>query len=219
MITAVIPAYNEEARIGAVVRAAAAYVDEVLVIDDGSTDGTSAAAQEAGATAVRLEPNQGYIAAIKAGFQHARGDVVVTLDGDGELPPDAIPALVQPILDGQADMVQGARGQVPRPSEWVLTGIARLVAPAGDTGTGMRALRTDLARSLSIRGECICGVLTLEVLTRGGRVMDVPIRMATVDKPRKIAWYHGRQFIHVLRSTLGYVRTRHARSGARGAIL
>ena len=70
-VTAVIPAFNEEARVGITVEAAAQYVDEVLVIDDGSRDDTAAAAARAGARVLQQWRNQGYIAAIKRGFAEA----------------------------------------------------------------------------------------------------------------------------------------------------
>lgn len=198
LVTAVIPAYNEAERIGAVVERALSHVDEVIVVDDASEDATGAVAANAGAHVVRMPTNQGYIAAIKAGFARAEGEIVVTLDGDGELPPEEIPRLVGPVVRGDADMVQGARPHAPRPSERLIKSFVNLFAPAGDTGTGMRAMRVGLARDLTISGACICGTLTLEVLRRGGTVVDLPIQLAPVNKPRGIAWYHIGQFGHVV---------------------
>lgn len=207
-VAVVIPAFNEEGRIGRVVRRAAAYASELIVVDDCSEDRTGREAEEAGARVVRNCPNQGYIAAIKTGFETARSATVVTLDGDGELPPERIPELVRPILEGRADMVQGARAAIPRPSERVLTWLANRFAEAGDTGTGMRAIRTSLARELSIPGACICGTLALEVLSKGGRIVDVPISLERTDKPRSVAWYHFGQFFHLWASILKYLRSR-----------
>jgi glycosyltransferase involved in cell wall biosynthesis len=197
-VTAIIPAYNEAGRIGSTVRAAAPYADEILVIDDGSRDGTGKEAAQAGATVLCQPTNQGYIAAIKRGFAQARGEVVVTLDGDGEFPAGSIPDLVRPILDGEADMVQGRREAPPRPSEAILSWLANRKAPVGDTGTGFRALRTDLARQLTLKGVCICGILSLEVVSLGGRITEIPISLRQVDKPRRIAWYHIRQMGYLL---------------------
>jgi hypothetical protein len=109
-----------------------------------------------------------------------------------------IPELVAPILAGQADMVQGRRDIVPRPSERVLTWLASLRGPVGDSGTGLRALRTDLARRLQLRGACICGIFALEVLAQGGVIAEIPITLQKVDKPRRIAWYHLRQVLYLL---------------------
>jgi glycosyltransferase involved in cell wall biosynthesis len=155
-------------------------------------------ARDAGAQVLTQPVNQGYIAAIKAGFTAATTEIVVVCDADGEFPPERIPDLVAPILAGQADMVQGHRNIVPRPSEQFLTWLAGLRGPVGDSGTGFRALRTDLARQLDLHGMCICGILALEVLSRGGVIVEVPITLQQIDKPRRIAWYHVRQFFYLL---------------------
>ena len=197
-VSAVMPAYNESGRIAGAIAAVLPYVDEVLVIDDGSTDETAREAAEAGARVLRQAENRGYLAAIRRGFAEARGDVVVTVDADGEMPVERIPDLVRPIAEGRADMVQGRRERIVRPSEALLTRLASLKGPVGDSGTGFRALRTDLARRLELKGACICGVFSLEVLSMGGRIMEVPVRLRHVDKPRRIAWYHARQFFYVL---------------------
>ncbi len=197
-ISAIIPAYNEAGRIGRTVRLVLPRVDEVLVIDDASQDITVAEAESAGARVLRQPVNQGYIAAVKRGFAEANGDVVVTIDADGELPADRIPDLVAPIFAGEADMVQGKRQIMVRSSERVLTGLANLKFPVGDSGSGFRALRTDLARRLTLKGACICGIFSLEVISRQGRIAEIPIELQHIDKPRRVAWYHIRQFFYLL---------------------
>lgn len=206
-ITAIIPAYNESGRVATTVAHALAYVDEVIVVDDASQDTTGQEARTAGARVLRQSQNQGYITAIKRGFAEAKGDVVVTLDADGEFPVDKIPDLVEPILQNQADMVQGHRAQIPRPSEKFLTWLACRRAAVGDSGTGFRALRTDLARQLSLKGACICGIFSLEVICSGGRIAEIPIQLQEIDKPRRIAWYHIRQFFYLLPHLLKPCRT------------
>lgn len=131
-----------------VVAEAFRYVDEVLVVDDASEDDTADRALEAGARVTSQYHNAGYIAAIKRGFQEAQSDIVVTIDGDVELPPEYIPQLVSPICD----MVQGRRPSVTRPSERFLTWLATWVGPVGDSGTGFRALRADLSKQLDLAG-------------------------------------------------------------------
>lgn len=206
-VVAVIPARDEEATVGVVVAGALHEVDEVIVVDDGSDDGTGAAAGSAGATVLRLQPARGYLAAVRRGVA-AAGDatVIVTLDADGEHPPEAIPRLVAPILAGGADMVQGARTRVPRPSERVLTGLVRLVATLGDTGTGFRAIRGDLARKLTWPGRCLCGTLALEAASLGARIVDVPVPEIRADAPRRVAWFHALQLGHVLAAMARYRR-------------
>lgn len=193
-----IPAYNESGRIGDTVLSLKNYVDEILVVDDGSMDSTAIEAEDAGAIVLRNQQNLGYIASIKLGFQAAKGNIIVIIDADGELPAEKIPEFVSLIQDGSADMVQGRRSQPPRISEKFLSWLAQQKAPVGDSGTGMRALSKELAQALEIEGKCICGVLSLEAAYRGARICEIPIHLNRVNKPRKIAWYHLLQFFYLL---------------------
>jgi glycosyltransferase involved in cell wall biosynthesis len=116
-ILALIPAYNEAARIGAVIEGARRHLP-VLVVDDGSTDDTSARAKAAGADVVRHEPNRGKGAALLAGFARALDggwEAAVTLDADGQHDPAEIPAFLEAYRGG-ADLVIGARdfSRMPR---------------------------------------------------------------------------------------------------------
>jgi polyprenyl-phospho-N-acetylgalactosaminyl synthase len=197
-ISVIIPAYNEGARIGLVLREVKSFADEVLVIDDGSQDNTGEISLHHGARVIRQE-NSGYIKSIKHGFNLARGDIVVTLDADGKHNPADIPRLIQPLLEGRADVVLGKRDQVARPSERALSLLTGLRIPVHDTGTGFRALTRHLAQRLSIPGKCICGTSVLEYYRLGARVAEVPISLRIADKPRKIAWEHLAQFWIVLK--------------------
>src|SRR5512133_2588974 len=112
MIIAAIPALNEETAIGSVVLRTKKYVDDVYVIDDGSTDATSIIAKLAGAHVIRHETNLGKGIGIRDAFLKARemdADILVCLDGDGQHNPDEIPRLLDPIKNDQADMVIGSR--------------------------------------------------------------------------------------------------------------
>lgn len=198
-VSVVIPAYNEAGRIGPVVRGAIQHADEVLVIDDGSHDDTAWAAEQEGARVIR-QANAGYIAAVKRGFSEALGDVVVTMDADGEHRAKDIPRLVAPILNGEADLVLGARPHIPRPSERFLNWLTRLrVKGISDSGTGFRALRRELATQLKMEGRCICGISVLEPMALGAHVTEVPIELRAIEKPRRIAWYHLEQTVWVMR--------------------
>ena len=201
-VVVVIPAYNEEGRVGRVVRETLSYVDEVIVVDDGSTDRTREEAARAGAKVVANRFQKGYIGAIKTGFREATGEIVITLDADGEHDPADIPKLVEPITSGQADLVLGRRGYVPRPSERFLNWLARRRVPqVRDTGTGFRALRTDLARNLQLRGRCTCGIFVLEAVARGAKVAEVSVRERPPVSPkrRRVMWEHIPQTLYVLR--------------------
>jgi glycosyltransferase involved in cell wall biosynthesis len=197
-VTAVIPAYNEASRILHTITQVKPLVDEIIVVDDASTDSTAAIAREQGAKVLTQAKNKGYIEAIKYGFREAAGDIVVTIDADGEFSTQEFPDLLKPIIDGHADMVQGRRDIIPRPSERAITWLAQRKTNVGDSGTGLRAIRTELAKTLAIKGACICGVLSLEVAAKGGRIAEIPITLQRITKPRKIAWFHLRQFFYLL---------------------
>lgn len=198
VITAVIPAYNEANRITSTLKAAQQFVDEVIVVNDASTDKTAETARDNGAKVISHRKNKGYIEAIKTGFKEASGEIVITFDADGEFLAREIPKLIKPIIDGEADMVQGHRNFVVRPSEKVITWFAQRKADVGDSGTGLRALRTDLAKSLTLRGACICGIFSLEVISKGGKLKEIPITLQKIEKPRKIAWFHLKQLAYVI---------------------
>jgi len=108
---ALIPAHNEEARISAVAEAAKQHL-AVLVVDDGSSDGTARAAEAAGASVIRHEVNQGKGAALRSGFRYAleKGcDFVITLDADGQHDPAEIPTFLKAYTATKADLVIGRR--------------------------------------------------------------------------------------------------------------
>ena len=197
-LTAVIPAYNEANRIIDTLNKVNPFVDEIIVVDDASTDNTADIARQYGCKVFTQIKNKGYIDAIKYGFKEANGEVIITLDADGEFSAKEIPKLVKPIFDGRADMVQGHRDSIPRPSERVLTWLAQIKTDVGDSGTGLRAIRANLAKSLEINGACICGVFSLEVASKGGRIVEIPIVLQQIKKPRKIAWFHLRQLFYLL---------------------
>lgn len=107
-----IPAYNEETSIGSVVLKAKKYADEVIVIDDGSTDCTAEIARLAGAHVITHARNMGKGMAIRSAFLYAREkmpDVLVLVDGDNQHDPEEIPALVKPVLDSECDVSLGVR--------------------------------------------------------------------------------------------------------------
>jgi glycosyltransferase involved in cell wall biosynthesis len=111
-VVAVVPAYNEELAIGSVVLETKKHVEEVIVVDDGSTDRTAEIAGLAGAIVLRLDQNYGKAQALMKGFELARQNgftAGVMLDGDGQHNPNELPSLIYPILEGEADLVIGSR--------------------------------------------------------------------------------------------------------------
>lgn len=107
-ITVIIPCLNEEQGIAEVLTRMPEYVDEVIVVDNNSTDRTADVAHSLGARVIR-EHVRGYGRAYKKGFAEATGDVIVTLDGDHSYPPDAISYLLEALLHLEADFLNASR--------------------------------------------------------------------------------------------------------------
>ena len=195
-ILAAIPAHNEAKTIGSVVISAMQYVDEVAVIDDGSTDGTAWIAERAGATVIRHDGNQGYGASIRSCFDYARTNgtqVLVILDGDGQHRPEAIPRVLKPVRDGRADISIGSRfltaeslSKVPRYRRFgirVLTKLtnsgSRLRARVKDGQSGFRAYSRRAVDALDPRERAMGA--SAEILwdadRRGLKIVEVPIHV------------------------------------------
>ena len=190
MIALVLPARDEAPRIEAVIRRAPTGVD-VIVVDDGSSDGTGDVARAAGAEVVRTD-GLGLGAAVRVGLRAAvaRGaEVVAFCDADGEYDPAAIGALIAPIMNGDADYVVGSRfaGEIRsmRPhrrfGNRVLTRAVRALTglPVTDGQSGFRALSRDAADAAEIAHDFnYAQVLTLELQRKGFRYAEVPITYA-----------------------------------------
>src|SRR6266487_3619213 len=113
-ITAVIPCLNEEIGISEVLREVPPFVDEVIVVDNGSTDRTADIAREMGAHVI-TELHRGYGRAYKSGFSRATGDIIVTLDGDHSYPVDALSYLLEAFLHSRVGFLSASRFPTIRP--------------------------------------------------------------------------------------------------------
>lgn len=113
-ITVITPCLNEEQGIEQVLRRMPDFVDQVIVVDNGSTDRTSEVARSFGAEVIR-EPVRGYGRSYKRGFQDATGDIIITLDGDHSYPPDAISYLLEALLHLDVDFLNASRFPVRDP--------------------------------------------------------------------------------------------------------
>jgi len=107
-ITVVIPCLNEEIGIGKVLSMIPEFVDEIIVVDNGSTDGTAQIAKKMGARVIR-ESVRGYGRAYKTGLFHAQGDIIITLDGDHSYPVDALSYLIEALLHSGVSFVSASR--------------------------------------------------------------------------------------------------------------
>jgi len=186
-VTVVLAALDEAASIAPVVRGCLEHADEVLVVDDGSSDATGAVAHAAGATVVSLTRNHGKGVAVRRGAMEANGDVLVFMDADGQDDPADVPRLLGALRD--ADLVVGSRflGRFEHDAitplhAWgnrALTLLVNALFGTGltDTQAGFRAIRRDrfLGCDLEAAGYDIEVDLVLEILRGGGSIVEVPV--------------------------------------------
>lgn len=227
-VVALIPAYNEAARISATVRAVRAMpeITRVLVIDDGSVDSTAKLATEAGAEVVRLSHNAGKGAALDAGLQAAGGfEVLLLLDADLGETADQARLLLSPVLAGEADMTIA---RFPRPTGKAGFGLVKNLARWGirrmgrgfDAQAPLSGQRALTARACEVVAPFAFGygvevALTIRALRAGLKVIEVNTTMTHAATGRDIGGFvhRGKQFAHVLRALLRLAFERGSHSG------
>jgi glycosyltransferase involved in cell wall biosynthesis len=219
-VSFLIPAFNEAGTLEQVLeRVEALDLDkQVVVVDDGSTDGTAEILQrwqgDREDRVVVRQPNRGKGAAVRAAIPHVDGDVAVIQDADMEYDPADVPALIEPIERGVADVVFGSRLTGGRPQRaylfWHLVGNRFLSLVTNilynttlhDMETGYKAFRADVLRSLDLRqdGFGIEPEITAKVCLRGLRVYELPIAYygRTYAEGKKITWRDGVQALGIL---------------------
>jgi hypothetical protein len=196
-IVVVSPAFNEAENVGPVIAAMPKEIDGhhvvPIVIDDHSDDGTAEAARAAGAFAASLPIRRGGGLALRVGYDIALklgADIVVTIDADGQHQPEEMPALVAPILAGEADHVNGSRmlgdyerGPVIRHVgvhffSWTVTLLTG--QRVTDISSGYRATRADVLRELILEQDQFwTSEVTIEALRQHARVVEVPVTFLT----------------------------------------
>ncbi|MDD4628869.1 MAG: glycosyltransferase family 2 protein [Candidatus Peribacteraceae bacterium] len=190
-VIAVIPALNEEKRIEVVVRGTQKFTDQVIVVDDGSTDSTAFVAEQSGATVVQHGENCGAGAATMTGIEAARrsgADVIVTLDADEQHDPHDIPALLQPIREGRADIVFanrfGRRNRIPLIRRFfnAIGNFVTLIATGkwvDDSQCGFKVFGPKAVKEVRIRmnGYEFCTELVRESVHHRWRSAEVPIKV------------------------------------------
>lgn len=208
-LSVVIPVYNERGTVAELVRRVQAVpIDkEILLVDDGSTDGTPTVlaklAEQPGVRLIRHERNQGKGAALRTGFAAATGDVVIVQDADLEYDPAEYPRLLQPIIDGRADVVYGSRfsGNVARIHLFwhrVANGILTFVSNVftnlnlSDIESCYKVFRREVVQGMKLR-ENRFGIepeLTAKIARGRWRVYEMPISYSGRDysEGKKIGW-------------------------------
>jgi glycosyltransferase involved in cell wall biosynthesis len=163
-ILAAMPAYNEEKYIGSIILKLKQYTDDIIIVDDGSSDGTAEVARLAGATVLRHSDNMGKGTAVQDILAEARKrepDILVLLDADAQHNPDDIPQLIKPIMDGY-DMVIGSREEqsdkTPRYRRFgqkVLSFSTRAISKTdvADSESGFRALSPKAINTLELKEQ------------------------------------------------------------------
>ena len=193
LLTVVMPAYNELATVEEVIRRVLALPLRVqlVVVDDCSTDGTgdllAQLRDELGFTLVRQSKNQGKGAALRTGFTHVSGDLVVIQDADLEYSPEELPALIELICEGRADVVYGSRflGRhrvflfTHYLGNRLLTTLTNVLynTMLTDMETCYKVMRAEVLRSMTLQsnGFGIEPELTAKIFKRHLRVYEVPI--------------------------------------------
>ncbi len=196
-LSVIVPVYNEAKTIREILQrvAATGLPHEIIVVDDGSTDGTREILRELEASGeipnlkvIYHERNQGKGAAVRTGFRHATGDVLLIQDADLEYDPEHYPVLLEPIQKGLADVVYGSRflGAPRRPilfwnmvANKILTLVTNLLYNTilSDMETGYKVFKREVIENMPLhaRGFEFEPEFTAKVLKRGYRVFEVPI--------------------------------------------
>lgn len=220
---AIIPAFNEESTIENIIKGTSKYVDEILVINDGSTDLTTDNARKTGATVIDNIVNRGLGKTIKRGYDEAikrRADIIVQIDADGQYDPEEIPKLIKPILENRADLVLGSRLEnlkyempwVKRNGNKAFTWLIRHLTGADikDGQTGFRAVRKEVFETIELDGDF---TYTQEMIVKaskeGWRIGNVPINFykRTAGESRLMSspfFYAWRAWIIIIRTIRDY---------------
>ena len=194
-VVAVVPAYNEEKTVGGVVRSLLPFVQEAVVVDDGSVDGTTREARAGGACVVGHMLNRGLGAAIGTGVEAALrdgADIVVTFDADGQHDAKDVSRLIAPILEGEADVAIGTRTMdrqlMPgsrRVANWIGNALTFVLFGkwVQDSQSGLRAFSRQAAEDLEIKCDRmeVSSEIVKEIRRHGWRLAEVPIRPVYTD--------------------------------------
>jgi glycosyltransferase involved in cell wall biosynthesis len=194
-IVAGMPAFNEAKYLGSLLLKTRQYVDEVFIVDDGSSDDTVKVAELAGAGVVRHDHNKGYGAAIQSIIAEAKkrdADILVILDADAQHDPKEIPGLLQPLLENKADFVIGTRRKekkkIPfyrRIGQKVILSSVKMLSDDDltDTECGFRAFSRKAINTLELRenGMAVSAETVAEASRKGLVTLQVPVSVTYSD--------------------------------------
>ena len=184
-----LPAYNEAKTIGQVVREASEFVNDILVIDDGSVDKTAQIAEEAGGKVIKHSTNLGKGMALRTGFDYVsqKGyDLIATMDSDGQHQPSDLPRFIDYFKNNKPDIIIGARIhdriKMPRHrrfNNWLVSSVGSALCgqEVKDFQSGFRLIRTEVLRSVELHTERY--ETESELLIKAGRsgfkIQSIPI--------------------------------------------
>ncbi len=215
----VIPAYNEGATIGGVVEDVRRDWPRVVVVDDGSTDGTAAAARAAGAEVVSHAVNRGQGAALQTGLDfglRAGARYLVTFDADGQHVSEELGRLVEPVATGRCDVALGSRfleaeSEIPAVRRLLLKGAVLFTrAVSGlrvtDTHNGLRAMSRAAAERIDLRADRMAHASEIldQIAEHGLRYAEVPVHVRYTRHSRA----KGQRTLDAFRVLLDYLLTR-----------
>lgn len=159
-----------------------------------------------------MDKKLGVPKSIQNGFVLVHGDVIVTMDADGQHDPSDIPKLIKPLTEGKAEVALGVRDEISDRSERIINLLTNLSVKCSDVGTGFRAIRAGLAKKMRLHGACLCGTFVLEVHKHGARITEIPVQIKSrMYGKRKVRTRHIKQFFHVL-TDLIFLRDARARN-------
>jgi len=210
LVTIAIPAYNEERFIGSVVIQALRYTDDVIVIDDGSQDGTAYIAEQAGARVLRHVVNKGKSEAVNTALTWARQrgtSALVFIDGDGQHRPDEVDRVLAPVLAGEADMVIGSRflavkSNIPayrQVGQHLFTAMTNMASnvPVTDSQSGFRAFLRRAIELLHFTGTGLSVESEMQFAAKEHNlaITEVPISVVYAEKAKRNPIAHGLQIL------------------------